>query len=97
MGKKQIELMMQLIMMMLIPAGINSFNVGRAQERDYGLEILSTQQLSGNTVEAAVRYSYEPGYDAMIVVTMNCNTRKINGQTALSPSVVKLIASRVCK
>ena len=61
------------------------------------LKILSTQKLYGNTVEVAVRYPYEPGYDAMVVVIINCNTKKTDEQTAMSPGLVKEIADKVCK
>jgi len=64
---------------------------------DFWLKILSTQKLYGNNIEVAVRYPYEPGYDAMVVVIVNCNTGKTNEPTAMSPRVVKIIAARVCK
>ena len=64
---------------------------------DDWLKILSTQKLYGNRTQVAVRYPYEPGYDAMVVVTINCNTGKTDKQTAMSPGLVKMIATRVCK
>lgn len=64
---------------------------------DFWLKILSTQKLYDNNIEVAVRYPYEPGYDAMVVVIINCNTGKTEKPTAMSPGLVKMIAARVCK
>jgi hypothetical protein len=64
---------------------------------DDWLKILSTQKLYANRIEVAVRYPYEPGYEAMVVVTINCNTGKTDKPTAMSPGLVKMIATRVCK
>jgi len=60
------------------------------------LKILSTQKLYGNKVEVAVRYPYEPGYDAMVVVIINCSTKKTEKQTPMSPDLVRVIAEKVC-
>jgi hypothetical protein len=61
-------------------------------------EWLTTQKLYGNKVEAAVRYPHEPGYDTIRVVTINCNTRKVDGNYGrdMSPDLIRLIASKLC-
>lgn len=66
---------------------------------DDWLKILSIQKLYGNVVEVAVRYPHEPGYDMMRVVVINCNTKGLKGQDGrdMSPGLIKMIASKVCK
>jgi hypothetical protein len=61
------------------------------------LKILTTQKLYGNKIEVAVRYPYEPGYDAIVVVIIDCNKMNTSERTAMSPGLVKEIASRVCR
>jgi hypothetical protein len=62
------------------------------------LQILSTQKLSGNNVQVAVNYLYEPGHNAMRVVAINCNAKALAGQHGrdMSPGLISTIASNIC-